>query len=140
MGLIRKAIFIGGALLLMPSPPEDQMQSSEQENLARNASYIVAASAALADMTSFCERQPTACVVAGELAARAELKAKYSIKLIYEWATKPDKADGKAHVATLVQIDPIVTGSTGDASAASQSTLKIDDLVPPWLGPQPKKG
>ena len=108
--------------------------------MVRNASYIVAASSALSDMTSFCERQPTTCVVAGELAARAELKAKYSFKLLYEWATGPEKATAKARIATIVAADPLVTGSTGDVVTQSQSTLKIDDLIPPWLGPAPKKG
>lgn len=139
MGLIRKAIFVGGALFLLPSPPDNGGAAAHASDQLRNASYIVAASSALADMTSFCVRQPATCAVAGELAARAELKTKYSIKLLYEWATK-DKPVAKPSVALSVAADPLVTGSTDEPAGESQSTLNIDDLIPPWLGPQPKKG
>lgn len=142
MGLLRKIIFVGGALFLLPSPPDERPQDQAQHHdLARNASYLVAASSALADMTSFCTRQPTTCSVAGELAARAELKAKYSIKLLYEWATDKDKpAADKATMAVTVLGDPMTTGSTRPTSSEQQSTLTIDDVLPPWLGPKPGKG
>jgi hypothetical protein len=70
-----------------------------------------------------------------------ELKAKYGVRLIYEWANEanttpssalqPDIADGS---------DPIETGSVKLASVkqpplASQSTLRLEDLIPVWRGP-----
>ncbi len=137
MGIIRTTVLLAGGLLLLPSPPEE---AGNAQLLPVEASYLVAASSALSDVTSFCDRQPAACQTAGVLAARLERNTKYSVKLLYEWANTPDKAEPSARTAVDAGVDPVTTGSTSDPEEASQSTLKIDDLLPPWIGPAPKKG
>lgn len=141
MGILRTTVLLVGGLLLLPSPPEDHSSAAAvAETQALDASYLVAASSALSDLTSFCDRQPAACQTAGVLAARLERNAKYSIKLLYEWANSPDADAPRAREAVLVEADSVITGSTEKPLPASQSTLTIEDLLPPWIGPLPKKG
>jgi Family of unknown function (DUF5330) len=131
MGLLRKLIIVGGGLALMPSPPDDASLGPD----VSQASYIAAAAQTISDASGFCGRSPEACVVAGKLAASLEAKAKYGARLIYEWASHDEPT-------VMQQVDAMETGSTSSASKQqiSSSTLEIDDLIPPWLGPKPAKG
>lgn len=144
MGILRTTVFLASALALLPSPPEDSNAATvAAQEQAVQASYLVAATSIISDLTSFCDRQPAACETAGILAARLERNAKYSVKLLYEWANSPaeDESDKPlAKTAVLVDSDQLITGSTDSDASPSQSTLKIDDLLPPWIGPAPKKG
>ncbi len=97
------------------------------------------------DVASFCSRQPGVCDTAGYIAGKVEAKAKYSVRLIYEWANE-SVADPAAPTSIEdIAADPINTGSTPalrlQAVAEGQSTLKLEDLIPDWRGPaKSKKG
>jgi hypothetical protein len=72
------------------------------------------------------------------VAAKLEAKAKYSVRLIYEWANEASQ-DGTALPADrTARADQIVTGST--TLAAGRSTLILEDLIPEWRGPAPRQG
>jgi hypothetical protein len=93
---------------------------------------------AVSDAASFCERRPGVCQTAGYVAAKLEAKAKYSVRLIYEWANEASQ-DGTALPADrTARADQIVTGST--TLAAGRSTLILEDLIPEWRGPAPRQG
>ena len=58
---------------------------------------VAAAAETMADVKGFCERRPQACTTGQYLAVTFEGKARYAVKLAYEWAnaakgetTKPD--------------------------------------------------
>jgi len=56
-----------------------------------------------------------------------------------------DAGDATPHQAglppDLANADPIATGSTAEKLAlAPQSTLKLEDLIPAWKAPKPRKG
>jgi hypothetical protein len=134
MGLIRKAIVIGVALLAMPSPPA-QMQSGVATLSYPSASwtYIAAAADTVADLKSFCDRKPQVCTTAQYLAGSLEGKAKYSAQLVYEWAS--ESSSNRPQV--LAKADPIETGSTDQkmtSTLSGNSTLRIEDLIPEWRG------
>jgi Family of unknown function (DUF5330) len=140
MGLIRKAIVVGGALMAMPSPPPDQSGSQIAFNSpASSWAYIAAASDTVADFKGFCERKPQVCGTAQYLAVTLEGKAKYSARMIYEWAN--ESSAGLSHkqptLQELAAADPIMTGTTElrlTTDVSGNSTLRIDDLVPEWRG------
>jgi len=92
MGLLRKAVFLGGALYLLPSPPASEMQGAEPSVQASTFATISAATETMADAKSFCERRPQVCVTGLYLYSKAEAKAKYTAKLAYEWANPPPAA------------------------------------------------
>lgn len=140
MRIFRTIIVLSGITALVPSPPEE-MNQVRQNVAVTDTGYFEVATNTFSDLASFCQRQPGVCETAGFVAHKLELKAKYGVRLIYDWANEantvpssalqPDIADGS---------DPIKTGSTKLASAkqpplASQSTLRLEDLIPVWRGP-----
>ena len=145
MRIIRTIIVLSGIAAFMPSAPEDVNQAAPATASAEisNTGYLEVATNTFSDLASFCARQPGVCETAGFVAHKLELKAKYGVRLIYDWANEasttsavePDIADGS---------DPIETGSMKLASAKqlpqnSQSTLRLDDLIPVWRGPAAAK-
>jgi hypothetical protein len=92
-----------------------------------------AATRAASDFGGFCGREPQVCQTAAYVASMLEAKAKYSVKLIYNWAnegsgdTAPQQAD----------VDEIVTSSTrvAEGDSRSQNTLTLKDKILPWRKP-----
>jgi hypothetical protein len=139
MGLIRKAIIVGAALMAMPAPPDKPGEKFAFATPSETWAYISAATDTVADLKGFCERKPQVCGTAQYLAVTLEGKAKYSAKLLYEWANESAAGVGRKPltIEELAATDPIQTGTpqlrlTTDLSA--NSTLRLDDLVPEWRG------
>jgi Family of unknown function (DUF5330) len=140
MGLIRKIIVLGGALMAMPSPPPSLQSSAVAQVGYSSASwaYISAAADTVADVKGFCERKPQVCSTAQYLAGNVEAKAKYSARLIYEWAN--ESTTGKSAVQlpqNIAASDPVKTGSIDvkvASTSAGNTTLRIEDLIPEWRG------
>ena len=146
MGLLRKAIVLGGVILAMPSPPATVQTTQMAQAMADSTSwtYIAAAADTVADMKSFCERKPQVCITARYIAVTMEGKAKYSAKIIYEWASESTGGQTALMPKNLAAADPINTGTVQvklRGTLAENSTLKIEDLVPEWHGTlSPDKG
>jgi Family of unknown function (DUF5330) len=137
MGLIRKIIVVGGALMAMPNAPH----STPDQNGSSSWTYISAAAETVSDFKGFCDRKPQVCVTAQYLAQSLEGKAKYSAKLVYEWAN--ESTSGKPQQVKLLdgvaKINDIKTGSI-EPKLASAPT-RIEDLIPEWRGTLlPEKG
>jgi len=141
MSFTKIAFVLLAVAFLMPTPPESltgpKLATFETE--PSKSDLVGAASDALGDLTGFCGRQPGVCETAGYLLHKFEAKAKYSVRLLYEWANQ-DEAMG----ASLpyphrdeARADPLATGSTIQAvdRAGSQNTLTLEDLIPEWRGP-----
>lgn len=143
MGILRTIIILSGVTAFIPSPPEDAQQVGKNpvSSQIAEASYLQAATSTFSDLATFCERQPGVCKTAGFVAYKLELKAKYGVRLIYEWANEVNPpAPSNASPELADTTDPITTGSNRVASAEkpaviSQSTLRIEDLIPLWRGP-----
>ena len=151
MRIFRTLLVLTGIGVFLPSPPEvpsdgtaavvDQGVTAQQ-----GEGLITTATMAIADIASFCSRQPEVCQTAGFVAGKLEAKAKYSVKLIYEWANEASGLEPASPLPNQAEaVDPITTGSAKTNLALapeSQSTLRLDDLIPEWRGPpvQQKKG
>jgi hypothetical protein len=140
MRIFRTIIVLTGIAVLLPSPPERSEPVASAVAAGASVPGIVATAAqTVSDVASFCARQPGVCETAGYLANKMEAKAKYSVKLLYEWANEsaavPEVSDGMLEAKT----DPITTGSAPGLRLAAaqdgQSTLKLEDLIPEWRGP-----
>jgi hypothetical protein len=150
MRLVRTILLITGVGVLLPSPPEPVVAQGQDVENVSTVAMISSASSAFADVASFCQRQPDVCQTATYVAGRLEAKAKYSARLIYEWAsdatTDPAALPGTQEA---IKVDMLETGSTQlaaneppppKAEEKGQSTLRIEDLIPEWRGPaQPKQ-
>jgi Family of unknown function (DUF5330) len=102
MGMLRKAIVAGGLFAALPMPPQSaQVQPVEQQAGPGTFAYVAAASETFSDVSSFCQRRPMACNVAQYIAVTAQAKAKYSAKIVYEWANSPDTGHAPVQLLPL---------------------------------------
>lgn len=144
MRIFRTIIVLTGTAILMPSPPDqDQQAIGVAQADAVMPGLVATAAQTVSDMASFCSRQPGVCETAGYIAHKMEAKAKYSVRLIYEWANESNVAPEAPHGIEEAAADPITTGSAPGLRLAAaqdgQSTLKLEDLIPEWRGPATSK-
>lgn len=140
MRIFRTLMLLTGVGVFMPSPPEDSTAGNSTAQ-ASTPTLLSSATEAIADAVGFCGRQPTVCQTAGYVAGRLEAKAKYSVKLIYEWANDSSTGRPASPLGDAAAGDPLKTGAIDPAPvrlAGGQSTLTIEDLIPEWRGPQPR--
>ena len=74
-------------MFALPTPPASlQVAGSDAAPQSSTFATISAAAETIADFKGFCERRPQACVTGQYLAATLEGKARYTARLLYEWA------------------------------------------------------
>lgn len=150
--LLRMAFWLGLVLVLLPrekTPDSDKMpQINAQE-------AVQAATAAVADMTQFCKRQPQACDVGGQAATVIGHRAADGARKVYQIITdKPETTEktagsekliGPVKPASAEKRAPDHTGSIDEPviaelppGEAPADTLSSDDLAAEWhLPPTP---
>jgi hypothetical protein len=142
MGILRNTLIIGAIALALPTPPPAQTPDGSVPPSVSPFAYFTVASETFADVRAFCLRKPGVCQTLDSIAVHMQAKAKYSAKVIYEWANEAaEPAAVKAALpGDLASADPGITGSTGKrrSKIQSQSTLRIDDLLPEWTEPKPR--
>ena len=108
--LLRMAFWIGLVCVLLPGGSEKPAANID------TASAVTAAGAAVTDMRGFCERQPQACVVGGQVAVAIGHKAEAGARTLYE-LIKTQHNDKSAE------------------PAADKGTLTPADITPAWRAP-----
>jgi len=92
--LLRLMFWIGLVLVLLP---RDKAPESEKGPQVSAGDAVLAATAAVSDVSQFCTRQPAACAVGGEAAsvvgARAQAGARKVIEFLAERGEKSSAAD-----------------------------------------------
>jgi hypothetical protein len=124
--LLRVAFWLTIVLVLLPSG------SSKPVAITTNVGAteaMVAAGAAVSDVTSFCDRQPSACAVGAQAAVTIGQRAQAGAKMVYEFIS-----DQMARSETG-SVPESKSTRTVPASPGSQTTLKASDLEPAWQGP-----
>jgi len=137
--LLRVAFWLTIVLALLPS---GGAQQSAQAKVGPTEA-VVAASAAVSDMSGFCDRQPGACVVGAQAAVAIGQRAQAGARMVYEFIS--DHAShgsetgsvGKAKLASHTGPKLAAAVRTVPASPGSQNTLKDSDLDAAWQGPVP---
>lgn len=123
--LLRVAFWLTVILALLPfggSKPVDQTAAVGATDA------VVAAGAAVSDMSGFCDRQPDACEVGAQAAAAIGQRAQAGARMVYEFIN-----------------DQMTKGATGSVPEGSvlanhpvpplRGTLKPSDFEPAWQGP-----
>jgi hypothetical protein len=138
--LLRVTFWLTVVLALLPYGSTRPIASSGPQVGAADA--VVAASAAVSDVSGFCNRQPGACAVGASAAVAIGQRAQAGAKMVYEFindrmtggetGSQPPRqrhSDGPNLPVTVrtIPIDP-----------DSQTTLKTSDLEPEWQGPSPR--
>ncbi|MBV8793186.1 MAG: DUF5330 domain-containing protein [Pseudolabrys sp.] len=123
--LLRIAFWLGLVCVLLPTGGSASKQSPVDA-----AEAVSAATAAVSDMTGFCERQPDACVVGGKVAVALGQKAEAGARSLYEIISA--KIAEKSHEAQTEN-----AGLKKPAPSAARGTLTANDLTPVWHAPVP---
>ncbi|CAM5428926.1 putative protein OS=Afipia felis OX=1035 GN=NCTC12722_02713 PE=4 SV=1 [Afipia felis] len=158
--LLRMAFWIGLVLVLLP---RDNAPDSDKGPQVSASEAVLAATAAVSDMSQFCTRQPAACAVGGQAASVVGERAQAGAKKVYDYLTeRNDKADSaekpqavqdkpqdkvqekaqekpkKGKHGASERKAPDHTGSIEPLSDAAPfpDTLTQDDLSIAWQGPQ----
>jgi hypothetical protein len=146
--LLRVAFWLTIVLVLLPSgKPEG---GSHGANVGTTEA-VVAASAAVSDMSGFCERQRDACEVGTQAAAVIGQRAQAGARMVYDFISERMAKDHDARGATgSVTAKRTLGAHKTTALADSQTTLTSADLAPGWQGapiivdpvplPRPRKG
>jgi len=131
--LLRVAFWLTIVLALLPS---GGAQQSAQAKVGPSEA-VVAAGAAVSDMSSFCDRQPEACVVGAQAAVAIGQRAQVGAKMVYEFFNDHASHGSETGSVTKAQSGLKLAAAvrTVPSSPGSQSTLKANDLDPVWQGP-----
>jgi hypothetical protein len=138
--LLRVAFWLTIVLALLPSGGAKQSgQASAQANVDA-ADAVVAATAAVSDMGSFCDRQPEACVVGAQAAVAIGQRAQAGAKMVYEFISEHALQGGETGSVTKPESAKYASARSVPASPGSQSTLTSSDVEPAWQNPTPGRG
>jgi hypothetical protein len=130
--LLRVAFWLTLVLALLPS---GGTQQSAQAKVGPTEA-VVAAGAAVSDMSSFCDRQPEACVVGAHAAVAIGQRAQAGAKMVYEFFSDNASPGGQTGSVSKPKPEPrLASVRTVPAAPSSQNTLKDGDLDPAWQGP-----
>jgi Family of unknown function (DUF5330) len=140
MKIIRAAIYLGVLAFLLPAPPEDPapqhatLGTAAMAPTASGGDLFAAAVRAVDDVSGFCTRQPAACDTAHALLLKLEAKAKYTMRLLYQWAETPKPPPAASTEARLG--DPITTSTVAGSERPASDALLPADLRPKWRAPK----
>ena len=110
MGILRTTLVLGAIIAFMPTPPDLASNTEIAKGESPGPfSYVIAAADTFSDVKGFCMRKPAVCETAASMAVNLEARAKYSAKLIYEWANESTADTSKP--AKVPSLDDLKTGS-----------------------------
>jgi hypothetical protein len=123
--LLRMAFWLGLVLVLLPT---DKAAETEKAPQVGASEAVSAATAAVSDLSQFCERQPAACAVGGQAAVVIGHRAQAGARKVYQMITekKPD------HTGSIARNE---TASLQTVRGAPADTLTPDDLRIEWRAP-----
>jgi hypothetical protein len=138
--LLRMAFWLTIVLALLPTGSSQQQAHASTPQIDA-ADAVIAAGAAVSDMSGFCDRQPEACKVGAQAAVvigqRAQAGASMVYDFIQERMARQETQTGSVNEAKVVRAS--MTRQQAPAHPGSQSTLKPADLEPSWQGSMPRK-
>jgi hypothetical protein len=135
--LLRMAFWLGVVLVLLPTfvGSESSSPASKQSQISTSGAAS-AASATVADLAHFCERQPGACVVGAQAAAVVGEKAQAGAKILYDYLS--DRANPKTGSVSAAA-EPAKPAVARKKADAGRDTLTSSDRAPAWRNPSPHK-
>ncbi len=110
MFLVRAAFWLTVVVLLLPGDPKSGADAPRVDAVQA----LVAARSAVADVSTFCDRNPNVCATGSTAVQVFVAKVRYGAEVISGYINRKDDAD------------------TG--------TLRQEDAKPEWRGPEPKTG
>ena len=151
MFIVRTMFWLTVVVLLLPtgnSTTTDSPVKVSSTTQVTTDEALYAAYSTVSDISTFCSRNPQVCETGKHALSIMEAKAKYGARTIYEWATAATGTNGAPEApiaihknaeqsAFINRHSPVSTtgASIVVADGGSQNTLKIEDIIPEWSGP-----
>lgn len=135
--LLRVAFWLSVVLVLLPTfaGGERAQQSAQPEVSASEA--VSAATATVADLANFCDRQPGACTVGAQAAAVFGEKAQAGAKILYDYLS--DRANPKTTGSVTANARADKGALRHKTVEAGRDTLVPSDRAPAWRKPAAKE-
>lgn len=130
--LLRAAFWLTLVLALLPTG-SSQPAASQAESTVGATDAVVAASAAMSDMSSFCDRQPDACVVGSQAAVAIGQRAQAGARMVYDFINERVARSETGSIPQPKGEPKLMAVSF----PGSQNTLRPADLAPAWHGSAP---
>jgi hypothetical protein len=129
--LLRVAFWLTLVLALLPTG------KPSSANGPGASEAVAAATAAVADVSHFCQRQAEACEVGSQAAVLIGQRAQAGAKMVFELIQDHLARGGETG---SVPSEKSAAGRRGAVprNAGSQNTLAASDLEPAWRGPAPR--
>lgn len=138
--LLRMGFWLTLVLALLPTG-SSQPQAHANAPQIDAADAVIAAGAAVSDVTGFCDRQPEACKVGAQAAVVIGQRAQAGASMVYDFFQERMSRGETGSVGETRPEPRLVNASMTrplPAQAGSQSTLKPADLEPAWQGSAPQ--
>ena len=143
--LLRMAFWLTVVLALLPT---GSSQPSAKGSQVDAGDAVVAAGAAVSDLSNFCDRQAEACVVGAQTALAIGQRAQAGAKMVYEFINERMAKSSTGSVPESKSADA-KSAAKGPAAKTvsvplpqprpSQGTLNATDLAPAWRSPAPRQ-
>ncbi len=142
MGIFKYAVVGIAAFVLMPMPPAEHDANAPQPAAAVQTEDIVSvAFGTFTDLAAFCVRQPQTCEAMASIAAVAQAKAKYSIRLAYEWANQRENgsqstavpAAGSQPLPSITVPVPVTPAASGTSAEEASTTILKQSAADPLV-------
>jgi hypothetical protein len=130
--LLRMAFWLGLVLVLLPTGKNPEAENSAHVDTSQ---AISAATAAVADISQFCTRQPAACVVGGQAATVIGHRAQAGARKVYEMIVDK-KSDGPTGSIARRATAELLPADRAPADTLTQDDLKIEWRMPSHETPQ----
>ena len=128
--LLRVGFWLTVVLALLPSGGSQSASNSQ----VGATDAVVAAGAAVSDMSGFCDRQPEACVVGSQAAVAIGQRAQAGAMMVYEFI---NERIARGETGSLPEAKTVPVSMSVPAGA--HGTLQPTALAPAWRGPAPRK-
>jgi Family of unknown function (DUF5330) len=130
--LLRMAFWLTLVLAILPTG-SSQPQAHANASQIDPTDAVIAAGAAVSDMTGFCDRQPEACKVGATAAVVIGQRAQAGASMVYDFIHERMARNETGSVGEAKVVPASMTRQV-PAHPGSQSTLKPVDLEPSWQG------
>jgi hypothetical protein len=134
--LLRMAFWLTIVLALLPTG-SSQPQASANMPQIDAVDTLVAAGAAVSDVSGFCDRQPEACKVGVQAAAVIGQRAQAGAGMVYDFIQERMNRSETGSVGADAKVVPASMSGTVPAQPGSLSTLRPSDLEPAWQAAPP---
>jgi len=137
MFLLKAAFWLGLVLVLLPTGSKKQAVDTPQISASKAAG---AATAAVADLSRFCARQPDTCTVGSQVATILAQRAQDGATMVYEFIAERREAAPEKTKVVPVRHEAVTNGRGADRADTTGSigTNGTPAVMPAVMVPRPR--